>query len=222
MKELYIKHKREIWVGVVVSLITAAIIKLGDWFITVLPTIGTSVFETLSNVLYSLAATYTDNTILKIILLSGFSFLVGSSIKTVTDGFKIYKSALRLEKNSKKFSEDKLKEINEQAVIELGYKDESNKPETIAELVQKGKKVGKSAIQLVIMTVFLYLFIIFFVTTPMELSNKFEQDIIKVTPYVEEKDIEQLKSDWVCMRSKSDYDVLYEYIDKIKTENKLP
>ena len=72
------------------------------------------------------------------------------------------------------------------------------------------------------MTVFLYLFIIFFVTTPMELSNKFEQDIIKVTPYVEEKDIEQLKSDWVCMRSKSDYDVLYEYIDKIKTENKLP
>ena len=222
MKELYIKHKREIWVGVVVSLITAAIIKLGDWFITVLPTIGTSVFETLSNVLYSLAATYTDNTILKIILLSGFSFLVGSSIKTVTDGFKIYKSALRLEKNSKKFSENKLKEINEQAVIELGYKDESNKPETISELVQKGKKVGKSAIQLVIMTVFLYLFIIFFVTTPMELSNKFEQDIIKVTPYVEEKDIEQLKSDWVCMRSKSDYDVLYEYIDKIKTENKLP
>jgi len=222
MKELYIKHKREIWVGVVVSLITAAIIKLGDWFITVLPTIGTSVFETLSNVLYSLAATYTDNTILKIILLSGFSFLVGSSIKTVTDGFKIYKSALRLEKNSKKFSEDKLKEINEQAVIELGYKDESNKPETISELVQKGKKVGKSAIQLVIMTVFLYLLIIFFVTTPMELSNKFEQDIIKVTPYVEEKDIEQLKSDWVCMRSKSDYDVLYEYIDKIKTENKLP
>ena len=56
----------------------------------------------------------------------------------------------------------------------------------------------------------------------MELSNKFEQDIIKVTPYVEEKDIEKLKSDWVCMRSKSDYDVLYEYIDKIKTENKLP
>lgn len=103
MKELYIKHKREIWVGVVVSLITAAIIKLGDWFITVLPTIGTSVFETLSNVLYSLAATYTDNTILKIILLSGFSFLVGSSIKTVTDGFKIYKSALRLEKTVKSF-----------------------------------------------------------------------------------------------------------------------
>lgn len=222
MKELYIKHKREIWVGVVVSLITAAIIKLGDWFITVLPTIGTSVFETLSNVLYSLAATYTDNTILKIILLSGFSFLVGSSIKTGTDGFKLYKSALRLEKNSKKFSEDKLKEINEQAVIELGYKDESNKPETISELVQKGKKVGKRAIQLVTMTVFLYLFIIFFVTTPMELSNKFEQDIIKVTPYVEEKDIQKLKSDWVCMRSKSDYDVLYEYIDKIKTENKLP
>ena len=37
MRKLYEKYKREIWVGVVVSLITAAIIKLGDWLITVAP-----------------------------------------------------------------------------------------------------------------------------------------------------------------------------------------
>ena len=103
MKGLYNKYKKEILIGVVVSLITAAIIKIGDWFVKVIPTIGTSIFETISNILYSSAATYSDNIILRIILLSGFSALVGLSTKTITDGLKIYKAALRLEKNSKKF-----------------------------------------------------------------------------------------------------------------------
>lgn len=222
MKGLYNKYKREIWIGVIVSLITAAIMKLGDWFIKVLPTIGTSVFETISNILYSSAATYSDNMILRIILLSGFSILVGLSTKTITDGLKIYKAALRLEKNSKKFSEDKLNEINEQATAELECEKKSNKIETIPEIVKKGKKVGKGVIQFIIITAFTYLFIIFFITAPMSLSNEFEQDIVKIAPYIEEDDVKQLKSDWACMRSKTDYDVLYEYIEKIKTENNLP
>lgn len=222
MKGLYNKYKKEIWIGVVVSLITAAIIKIGDWFVKVIPTIGTSIFETISNILYSSAATYSDNIILRIILLSGFSALVGLSTKTITDGLKIYKAALRLEKNSKKFSEDKLNEINEQATAELESEKKSNKTETIPELVEKGKKAGKSVVQFILITAFTYLFIIFFITAPMSLSNEFEHDIVKIAPYVEENDVKQLKSDWVCMRSKADYDELYKYIDKIKAENNLP
>lgn len=159
MKGLYNKYKKEIWIGVVVSLITASIIKIGDWFVKVIPTIGTSIFETISNILYSSAATYSDNLILRIILLSGFSALVGLSTKTITDGLKIYKAALRLEKNSKKFSEDKLNELNEQATAELESEKKSNKTETIPELVEKGKKAGKSAVQFILITVFTYLFI---------------------------------------------------------------
>ena len=222
MKGFCNKYKKEIWVGVVVSLITAAIIKIGDWFVNVIPTIGTSIFETISNILYSSAATYSDNIVLRLILFSGFGVLIGLSTKTITDGLKIYKAALRLEKNSKNLPEDKLKEINEQATAELEGEKKFNESETIHELVQKGKKVGKGAVLIIIITAFMYLFIIFFITTPMSLSNEFEQDIVKIAPYVEENDVKQLKSDWACMRSKADYDELYKYIDKIKTENNLP
>ena len=197
MKGLYNKYKKEILIGVVVSLITAVIIKLGDWFVEVLPTISSSVFETISNILYSSAATYADNIVLKLILLGGFSFLVGLSTKTITDGLKIYKTALRLEKNSKKFSEDKLNEKNEQVTTEFECEKKSNKIESIPEIVQKGKKVGKSVALFVTTIAFLYMFTIFFVTTPMNLSNKFEHDIVKITPYVEEKDITQSDFNWL-------------------------
>ena len=56
----------------------------------------------------------------------------------------------------------------------------------------------------------------------MNLSNRFKQDIVKITPYVEEQEINQLESYWACMRSKAEYDAIYEYIDKMKTENDLP
>ena len=55
---------------------------------------------------------------------------------------------------------------------------------------------------------------------PDEIQEKVYNE--QIAPYVEENDVKQLKSDWVCMRSKADYDELYKYIDKIKTENNLP
>lgn len=68
----------------------------------------------------------------------------------------------------------------------------------------------------------MYFLVVFFVTMPMNLQNKFEQDLVKIAPYVEEDEITQLKSDWVCMRSKPEYDVIYTTIDKIKEEYSLP
>lgn len=222
MKELYRKHKRDIWVGVIVSLITTAIIKLGDWFISVVPMVGTSIFETISNMLYSLAATHSDNLLLKILLMGGFSLLVGMSAKSMINGLKLYESTLRLEKTSKKISDERLEEMHEQVVTEREEKNGINSMQSFQELITEGKRLGRNAISLVIITILTYLFIIFFVTTPMSLSNEFEQDVVKIAPYVDEKDITQLKSDWVCMRSKADYDALYKYIDRVKIENDLP
>ena len=42
MKKLYNKYKHELWIGVVVSLITAAIMKFGDWLIEFVPMVGLS------------------------------------------------------------------------------------------------------------------------------------------------------------------------------------
>ena len=101
MKALYRKYKREIWVGVVVSLITTAILKFGDWLIEVLPVIGISFFETITNILFSLAATHTDNMLLRLLLLGSFSVLVGITAKSTINNMKLYIKVLRIEKKSK-------------------------------------------------------------------------------------------------------------------------
>ena len=54
MKAVYQTYKRDIWIGIVVSLITAAIIKIAEWLVAVAPSVGTSVSETLSNIIYIL------------------------------------------------------------------------------------------------------------------------------------------------------------------------
>ena len=43
-----------------------------------------------------------------------------------------------------------------------------------------------------------------------------------ITPYVEFEQINQLKSDWVCMRQKEDYLEIYEIINAVKEDNSLP
>lgn len=222
MRKFCEKYKREIWVGVIVSLITAAIIKLGDWLITIAPSVGTSIFGTFSNIIYSLAATYTDNFPLRLIIFSGLGLLVGTTGSTIKKGINVYKSVLCLEKKTKDLPTERLNKITEDALLKQKAEKKSEKPESIPMLIQEGKQIGKNSILLVVLIVFMYLLIISFVTTPMSLHNKFEQDLVKIAPYVEEDEITQLKSDWVCMRSKSEYDVIYSTIDKAKENYSLP
>lgn len=222
MRELYHKHKKEIWLGVVVSLITAAILKLGDWVIAVLPAIGTTAVETILNVLYSLAATHTDNLLLNILLAGGLSALAGTVAKPVTDGIKLYTKTIRLEKKSRNFTKTELEEINNKILGEMKNEKTKPKQESFMEMLVKSKKIGKSAIWVAVLVLFMYFFIFFFISKPMNLYNKFEQDMVKIAPYVEEAEIKQLKSDWVCMRSKSDYDAIYVVIDEVKAEYSLP
>lgn len=222
MKELYNKYRREIWVGVVVSLITTAILKFGDWVIAVVPMVGITLFDTISNVLYSLAATHTDNLLLRILLFGSFSVLVGTVAKSSIEGMKLYMLTLQLEKKTKKCSTEEIKKIDEKVAAEQNNEAKQSKPNGILETIQKGKRIGKSAIQIVILTIFFYLFLTFFVTTPMSLYNKFQQDVVKIAPYVEAYEVTKLQSDWVCMRSKADYDEIYTVIDQVIDENALP
>lgn len=222
MKEWFNRHKREIWVGVIVSLITGAIMKIGDWFVSIVPTVGSSIFETLSNTLYSLAATHTDNLLLRLILLGGFSFIVGSVAKQMVDGLKVYKKIKLLEKKSKKLPPETITQIEQEVAQEMREGSKRRETETIQETIVEGKKTGKRTISLVAVIAFAYFFITFFVTTPMSLSNAFHQDIVKIAPYTDDSTIEKLNSDWLCMRSKAEYDAIYKQIDVIKDEYNLP
>lgn len=224
MKELYKKYKREIWVGVVVSLITTAIVKFGDWLLQTIPKVGTTLFERITNVQYTLAATYTVDVIINIMLFGAFSLLIGSVAKTIFDCLVSLKYSLKLEKESKNFSSKKLDEIAERVTAEMQaeQKQMQDKPKSIPEAIKNGKKYGKYGIIMIILVVFLYVFTSFFVSIPMSLSNSFDKDIVQIAPYIEENEIVQLKSDWVSMRSKADYEEIYNRINAVKEEHELP
>ena len=94
MRELYRKYKREIWIGVVVSLVTTVIIKFGDWLIAIAPLVGSSILGTVSNIMYSLAASYADNFLLELLIFSGLSVLAGTAVLTIRDGINVYKAVI--------------------------------------------------------------------------------------------------------------------------------
>lgn len=63
--------------------------------------------------------------------------------------------------------------------------------------------------------------ILVFAHFPYITKSKFNVNITKITPYVETKEIEMLKSDWVRMKTKDDYIKIVEKIDFIVSENNL-
>ena len=221
MKELYEKYKREVLVGVVVSIITAVIIKFGDWIIAVAPTVGTTILETVTNTIYTLAAIHTDSFLWTILTCGGLGFLIGMMSSSIKRGIHLYGAARHLEKITKGLHQKDLDKLTEKVKSEINEK-KSEETESLSMIIQKGKQGGKASISLVFTIALLYLFIHFFLITPMNLYNRFTQDMVKIGPYVEETQIIQLKSDWVCMRSKADYDAIYILIDQTRAEYSLP
>lgn len=55
-----------------------------------------------------------------------------------------------------------------------------------------------------------------FVIRPFKLWENFELDLKVIAPYVEEGEIEQLRSEWVLMKYRSDYDAIYEDIREVQ------
>ena len=140
----------------------------------------------------------------------------------ILDGLKLYKATRRLEKKSRGLSPQELNEITEIASQEREQASNSPKKESIPDLIKHGKKIGGSALQMIIALFIMYVFVQFFIFVPMSLSNEFQQDMIKIAPYVEEHEVMQLKSDWACMRSKAEYTEIYDRIDAVKKEHNLP
>ena len=63
----------------------------------------------------------------------------------------------------------------------------------------------------------------FFVFTimPCIANITFNRNIVLISPYVETHDIEKLKSDWLRMKTKSDYNEITNHINGIIQENHL-
>ena len=90
------------------------------------------------------------------------------------------------------------------------------------------KKESKTLYDLKVQLSAYFLILIFLLINPFAahayaiyLKSKFEADILKITPYTQHETIDVLKSNWICMKCKADYDSIYEKIESIIDENKL-
>lgn len=169
------KYKRDIIIGVIVSLITLVISKTVEWFVFAAPKIGSSISETIRNFIYTLAGARLNFTIFSILL---------SAVMIVF--------AFSLLNNSQKFKRET--DMQEPRYIRI---------------INSG---------IICILLCYYMFLMVFAITPITLNEGFEHDIAIIYPYVEEKDILFLKSDWALMRSRDDYIAIYEYIDKVKED----
>ena len=220
MRDFIKKYKRDIIVGAVGSIIATIVIWVGNWFISTAPKIGSSILETISNIIYTLAATHTNNYLIIIIIITILSIGLAAVLQYLSDGISVYSKVLRMKKTPKTFSnntDEKNKQIRS---------DELNKkthvlPNTIDEMIRKSKCTVFLTIIVTLLAIILCINVFLFVFKPTTLRDKFDQDITIIYPYVEEQQILQLKSDWALMRSEADYTSIYEYIYTIKKENGL-
>lgn len=101
--------------------------------------------------------------------------------------------------------------------------------ELYKDTLEKGKNTNKILYSKVktVLTVFILsmfamiVYIFLFILVPISMVDKFQKDITVITPYSDERTIQKLESDWVCMRSENEFIEIYDVIHKIKQENNL-
>lgn len=219
MRKIYQEYKREILVGVIISLLTAGIIKFGDWLVNIVPLLGASFFQVLSDAMFTAAAVNSDSVVVGMI----FSALVGigggAILIVIIDVVRSYKKVYLLEKIAR-MSPEELEEFMAKPSNRCKVT-KTKKDDDTLKLASWRKKLGVIIIYICLF-VLLYVFSALFVIKPMELYSTFQRDMIKISPYIPEKQIVKLKSDWVCMRNKTDYNAIYAAINEVIENYSLP
>lgn len=208
IKKIWNDHKKEILIGIIVSIVTTVLWNIITWFVRESPKMGTTLFETLRNIFYRLAAMQTESSISEIILSSFFGMTLGIIFGIV---FSV--------RNKVKKTIDKTKSI----VNENDEKVDDNQDNTLTEkeLLRRIKKTTGSLTVLVVVFACVLVLAISSVIIPADIYKKFNRDITMISPYVDNHEIVQLKSKWVLMKEYDDYKKIYYTIDEIKEINNL-
>lgn len=221
MKHFIKEHKSEIIVGIICTAATTIIFNGVDWLVRIGPKVSSSIGDMLFNILVCLAASRTHNSIIILLSFTIFGIMIGSLIFPFMDLYKSFKRVRVIEKTLNLLPEDSEELLNKYANENVS-KHKKEDTVNVRDVIRKGKKQGKYAVAILIYMFLGYAFFLYSVYVPANLWNTFERDITMIYPYVGEKIIHELESDWVSMRSKEEYLEICTYIDKVKKENSLP
>ena len=216
LKNFYNKYKHEVFVSLLASAVTAAIIKSWEWLISTAPVYGRSIITAIENITYSLAATQTTTTLTRTIISCLLGLFLGWYSSIIYEGVSALKPTKKLEKATRSFP-------HSNSTVKGNDTDKNAHVTPIDQQIASLSKKVKHGIFVLSITAFvIYILVHTIVLKPAQLWSDFNNDITAIAPYVEEQEILQLKSDWVCMREKSDYIEIYQTIDAIKNEHSLP
>jgi len=218
--KMWIKaHKNEIIVGIVVSIITAIILKLGDIILLLVPKAGNSVWGALRDGIFYQAGRFSIITpitaLISALAAMGFTALLVfalSAFRSIRQYQLIEKANEIIEKHEKdptlELTDDELQSIEQYA------KSSKNKPTV--------KKLKKDLVYMLLIGLLLIGWVWYMLVLPAALNQNFERCITQISPYVEETDILMLRSQWVSMVGKADYDEIAKTVDGIREQYNLP
>lgn len=185
------ENKNSLYVGIVGSLIWQIIL----FIIDIVPNIGSNIFETIENLLYSFAATMSIDRMISIL----FSFVMGCIFGIGT--CKIFY-----------FIVNKINSIKNKIFI----KHESDKTGYEEFKHKLNKSLNTLSLFSVIITI-----ILGFDMFAFSLKIEFDLDMASIKPYISNEKFDTLISEWTQMKTKEDYNKIYSTIKEVQKENKL-
>lgn len=213
------KYYKEISIGIIVSFITTGIVKSVDWFVNIAPAAGNSLWKFLSNTFFICVAQTSETSWLEALYGLFFGIVIGCI-------GEIIRRTLKISNQSIKDCNELINRIKQNEYNPVETKPETSCKETVKEkavaVVKKAQKYKKYAIALIATIVLFIALWTGFNLLPYGLWTKYQRDLIKITPYIEQHELDIIKSKWVCMQNKEDYDDIYRQINTIKEENDLP
>lgn len=142
-------------------------------------------------------------------------------IRDFREFIKLYQDVFSPNKKKEnQHSNDEIKTVGDQGLDKI--------VETAIEIEKRSRKSKRlKAVLKVVSSFIIVLYVIFFLYIlvywyiPAAMHAAFDREIIQLTPYLESEEIDSLKSNWVSMTSKDDYELIVKEIDSIVIENAL-
>jgi len=217
---LYKKYKSEIIVGIICTMITTGIFKITNWFKTAVPIAGNSILRLLSNSFFQALAKQTDTTLSQYlyslvwgVFAAYFVLQLSKGIKGINKVIKDAKDIIHISKSTTEIKPDKKSEHID---------DSFSIVETAQEIKKSGQRLRGGAIIIAIFLTLYMTWMFVYHLIPSLSYSSFKRELVKITPYIEAKQIQMLESDWACMQTKMDYEDIDRTITAVKEQHNLP
>lgn len=210
------KYKNPILLSIAGAAIWELLRRILSLFIAVAPTAGNSIFGILRDSMYYCAAMQSQISITNDISGVMSAMFIAVALIEVILVIKLKNRIAKIEKYDREASEKK--------DTERDYKKERS--DKIDILFASKKKRDSRFLKrlLIFICVYFLIFFVFHVTyasIPAFMFEMFDRNITIITPYVDEHDIDILRSKWASMRTKADFDEINTYIMQVREENNI-